>query len=94
MENQLSKTKRNKLNKGYVHVYLSPLVMDKKGEFSSLFDNLKAKGFRQTRVDGVIKNLSDELILIKTNKHTIEVVVDRFSLHKKDFNNKIFFENS
>jgi excinuclease ABC subunit A len=56
---------------------LSPIVEARKGEFSQLFDNLKSKGFRQVRIDGYIHDLSEDLILIKTNKHTIEAVVDR-----------------
>ncbi|MBU0569523.1 excinuclease ABC subunit UvrA, partial [Patescibacteria group bacterium] len=72
---------------------LSPIVIDKKGEFSSLFDNLKAKGFKQIRIDGLVKDLSEELILIKTNKHTIEVVTDRISVSNKNFKDKIFANN-
>jgi excinuclease ABC subunit A len=72
---------------------LSPLVNDKKGEFSSLFDNLKAKGFKQTRVDGYIKDLSEDLVLIKTNKHTIDVVIDKISIDSKNLKDKIFLDN-
>jgi len=56
---------------------LSPVVQERKGEFSQLFENLKSKGYRQVRIDGYIHDLSEDLILIKTNKHTIEAVVDR-----------------
>jgi excinuclease ABC subunit A len=59
---------------------LSPMVQDRKGEFSQLFENLKSKGYRQVRIDGYIHDLSEDLVLIKTNKHTIEAVVDRISL--------------
>ena len=69
-------TKKN--HKGWFLV-LSPVVSDRKGEFSSLFDNLKAKGYKQVRVDGIIKNISEDFVLIKTNKHTIEAVIDRIS---------------
>lgn len=72
-----------KHRKGWFMI-LSPIVQDRKGEFSSLFENLKAKGFRQIRVDGVIKNLSDDFVLIKTNKHTIEAVIDKISLTTTD----------
>ncbi len=61
----------------------SPIVRDRKGEFSGLFDNLLAKGYTQVRVDGRLYNLEDELILIKTNKHSIDVVIDRLSIEKK-----------
>lgn len=72
---------------------LSPVVADRKGEFSSLFDNLKAKGYRQVRVDGYIKDLSEDFILIKTNKHTIEAVVDKISLSASNLKDKLFSEN-
>jgi excinuclease ABC subunit A len=58
---------------------LSPVVQDRKGEFSQLFENLKSKGFRQVRIDGFIHDINEDIVLIKTNKHTIEAVVDRLS---------------
>ncbi len=61
---------------------LSPVVRDHKGEFTSLFDNLKAKGYRQIRVDGVFMDLDEDRTLIKTNKHTIDVIIDRISMDK------------
>lgn len=67
---------------------LSPMVNQRKGEFSSLFDNLEAKGYKQVRVDGYVRDLSEDLFLIKTNKHTIEAVVDRVSVLKKDLKDK------
>jgi len=71
----------------------SPIISDKKGEFSTLFDNLKAKGYRQVRVDGIIKDLSDDFFLIKTNKHTIEAVIDRISVSHKDLKDTLFTKN-
>jgi excinuclease ABC subunit A len=72
---------------------LAPVVRDRKGEFSSLFDNLKAKGYKQVRVDGIIKDLSEDFILIKTNKHSIEAVIDRLSLSLSNLRDKVYFEN-
>ncbi|MCH7730324.1 excinuclease ABC subunit UvrA [Patescibacteria group bacterium] len=72
---------------------LSPIIRDKKGEFSSLLDNLKAKGFSQARIDGQIKNLHEELVLIKTNRHTIEAVNDGVSVNSKDLKNKVYRQN-
>ena len=80
-------------NKKARFLILAPIVVDKKGEFSSLFDNLKAKGFRQVRVDKQVRDLEEDLYLIKTNKHTIEAVVDRFSLVSADLKQKVFEEN-
>ena len=67
----------------YRFLILSPIVRDRKGEFSGLFDNLRAKGFRQVRVDSRFIDLDSDIGLIKTNKHTIDVVVDRMSLTAK-----------
>jgi len=55
------------------------MVQDRKGEFSQLLENLKAKGYRQVRIDGFVRDLSEDLVLIKTNKHTIEAVIDRLA---------------
>ncbi|MBI5613959.1 excinuclease ABC subunit UvrA [Candidatus Gottesmanbacteria bacterium] len=56
---------------------LSPVVRDRKGEFSGLFANAKAKGYSDLRVDGVIIGLDEDIGLIKTNKHSIDIVIDR-----------------
>lgn len=62
---------------------LAPVIKDRKGEFSSLFEDLRKKGFSKIRVDGHIRDLFEDLVLIKTNKHTIDVVIDRLVLDKK-----------
>ena len=57
---------------------LSPIIRGKKGEYSSLFEELKQEGFVRVRVDGEIYNLDeDEIEINKTQKHTIDVVIDR-----------------
>ena len=59
---------------------LSPVVRDRKGEFSQLFADLAKKGYRYLRVDGQIRSIDEDFVLIKTNKHTIDVVIDRLTL--------------
>src|SRR5258708_1302522 len=71
---------------------LAPVIKDRKGEFMALFENLKAKGFTKVRVDGHIKNIDDDFVLIKTNKHNIDVVIDRISSTLKDLKDKIFLD--
>lgn len=71
---------------------LSPVVRDKKGEFSKLFSNLKNKGFDQVRIDGRIYDLDEDLFLIKTNRHDIEVVIDRVVATAKELEKKEFFQ--
>lgn len=57
---------------------LAPIVRGKKGEYSSLFEELRQEGFVRVKVDGNIYNLDeDEIELPKTKKHDISVVVDR-----------------
>lgn len=59
---------------------LAPVVRDRKGEFSGMFDNLKAKGYRQVRVDSHFFDLEEDIVLIKTNKHNLDVVMDKITL--------------
>ncbi len=72
---------------------LSPIVRSKKGEFKDLFDNLQTKGFSKVRVDGQDKKTGEEINLIKTNKHDIEVVVDQFSLNLRQAKDAVFISN-
>lgn len=62
---------------------LAPVVKDRKGEFNALFDNLISKGYSRVRIDGHYKELHDDFSLIKTNKHTIDVVIDRVTIDSK-----------
>jgi excinuclease ABC subunit A len=59
---------------------LSPVVKDRKGEFTQLFRDLLKKGYRQARIDGRIRDIDEDFTLIKTNKHVIDVVIDRLSV--------------
>ena len=61
---------------------LSPIVKDRKGEYSELFFDLKKRGYKKVRIDGSIFSLNEEFSLIKTNKHTIELVIDEVVLSK------------
>lgn len=74
-----------KKNKKAWFLVLSPMVQERKGEFSQLFENLKAKGYRQVRIDGYVHDLSEDLVLIKTNRHTIDAIIDRLALTADNF---------
>ncbi|WP_411953873.1 excinuclease ABC subunit UvrA [Alkalibacillus sp. S2W] len=56
---------------------LAPVVSDRKGEHKRLMENLKKEGYVRLRVDGEMREISEEIELEKNKKHTIEVVVDR-----------------
>ena len=56
---------------------LAPLVQNRKGEYRDLLGDAQKRGFARVRVDGMIHQLSDRLVLDKKLKHDIELVVDR-----------------
>ncbi|MBI4080712.1 MAG: excinuclease ABC subunit UvrA [Candidatus Levybacteria bacterium] len=62
---------------------LAPLVKDRKGEYADLFDSLKKRGYNKVRIDKQIFTLDEDIVLIKTNKHTIDLVIDTVSLSKE-----------
>ncbi len=74
-------------------VILSPVVVEKKGEFRELFANLRSKGYSQVRIDGIIKDTDTDMLLIKTNKHSISAVCDKLTIDKKGIKDKIYKEN-
>ncbi|HST90416.1 MAG TPA: excinuclease ABC subunit UvrA, partial [Ktedonobacterales bacterium] len=56
---------------------LAPLVRQRKGEYKSVFEDMRRAGYVRVRVDGEIRDLSESIELDKYKQHTIEVVVDR-----------------
>jgi len=57
---------------------ISPVARGKKGEFASLFEDLRHNGFIRVRVDGKVYSLDeDEVKLAKNVKHDIDVIADR-----------------
>lgn len=72
----------NETSKRIRLLILAPVVKDRKGEYKDLFVDLKKRGYRKVRIDNQIFNLDENFILIKTNKHTIEVVIDEVVLGK------------
>ena len=69
---------------------LAPIIKEKKGEYKATLSALLQEGFLRVRVDGKIYNLEeDEIELNKTQKHTIEIVVDRIIV-KPEAKSRIF----
>ena len=56
---------------------LAPIVRGRKGEYRQVFEDLQREGYVRVRVDGKMRDLSEEIVLKKTFKHDIEVVIDR-----------------
>ena len=61
---------------------LAPLVRGRKGEYQKLIEDMKREGYVRMRVDGELKELSEEIHLDKNKKHTLEVVVDRLIIRE------------
>ena len=56
---------------------LAPIARDKKGEFADLFNQMQAQGYVRLRINGQIYEADALPPLKKTEKHDIDVVVDR-----------------
>lgn len=68
---------------------MAPVVVGRKGEFTKLFADLQKEGFTRVRIDGVVRKIEGEpIVLNKKLKHTIDVVVDRVTL-KRDATTRI-----
>ncbi|MDH3359818.1 MAG: excinuclease ABC subunit UvrA, partial [Desulfobulbaceae bacterium] len=58
-------------------ILLAPVVDGKKGEHREVLQRLRRDGYVRVRIDGVICNLDEEVVLAKSKRHFIEAVVDR-----------------
>ena len=56
---------------------LAPVIRGKKGEHVKVFEDARKQGYVRVRVDGEVRDLAEEIKLKKTQKHNIEIVVDR-----------------
>ncbi|GIP19145.1 UvrABC system protein A [Paenibacillus montaniterrae] len=56
---------------------LAPIVSGRKGEHVKLLNDMQKQGYVRVRVDGEIRELSEQIELDKNKKHSIEVVIDR-----------------
>lgn len=56
---------------------LAPVVSGRRGEHVKVFENLRKEGFVRLRVDGEMREISEDIKLEKNKKHSIEVVIDR-----------------
>jgi excinuclease ABC subunit A len=63
---------------------MAPLIKDRKGEHLGVFDDLRKAGYVRVRVDGRIRDLSEDFDLDKYKRHTIEAVVDRLTIEGRE----------
>ncbi|OGZ17440.1 MAG: excinuclease ABC subunit A, partial [Candidatus Lloydbacteria bacterium RIFOXYC12_FULL_46_25] len=60
-----------------VGVY-APVVRGRKGEYYQLLYDYLSKGYTKARIDGKVKNLREQIVLTKTKKHDIDIMVDEY----------------
>ncbi len=56
---------------------LAPVVRGRKGQYKKELDQFRRDGFVRARIDGEIRDLSEEITLARGARHDIEIVVDR-----------------
>ena len=59
---------------------LAPVAREKKGEFIDVFAEMQSQGYVRFRVDGTSYEFDDLPKLKKTEKHNIDVVIDRIKV--------------
>ncbi len=59
---------------------LAPVARERKGEFDELFTSMQAQGYVRFRVDGQSYEVENLPRLKKTEKHDIDVVIDRLKV--------------
>jgi excinuclease ABC subunit A len=59
---------------------LAPVAREKKGEFVELFAEMQSQGYVRFRVDGATYEFDELPKLKKTEKHNIDVVIDRIKV--------------
>ncbi|MDR1344209.1 MAG: excinuclease ABC subunit UvrA [Tannerellaceae bacterium] len=63
---------------------LSPLVRNRKGHYKELFEQIRKRGYLNVRIDGELQEITYGLKLDRYKVHSIEVVIDRLIISKKD----------
>ena len=60
----------------------APVVVGRKGEYYQMLYDLLGKGFETVKIDGEIKSLRDKIVLTKTKRHDIDVLVDQMYINE------------
>lgn len=69
-------------------VILSPIVRGRKGEYRRELNQLRKDGYVRVKIDGEVRDLSEEIILDKNKKHHIDVIIDRLII-KEDIKKRL-----
>jgi len=63
---------------------LAPIIKGRKGTHEKVFEDMRKGGFARTRVDGEVKDLSEDIALDRYVIHRIEAVIDRLIVRHFD----------
>ena len=63
---------------------MAPVIRGEKGAHAQILDDLRQKGYSRVRVNGVVRDLAEDIQLEKNKKDNIEVVVDRVVVRSED----------
>jgi len=58
-------------------ILMAGVVRGKKGEHHKVLEDIRKNGYVRVRIDGEIREITEDINLERNKKHTIEVVVDR-----------------
>ncbi len=63
------------VSKGRVAIF-APVVVGRKGEYYQLLYDLLGKGYETVKIDGEVKQLREKIVLSKTKRHDIDILID------------------
>ncbi len=69
-----------KLPKRTKFMVIAPIVRGRKGEYKRELSILRKEGFARIRIDGVMRDLHEDIQIDKKKKHDIDLVVDRLQM--------------
>ena len=61
---------------------LAPVIRGKKGEQKKVFENARKSGYVRVKADGEQYDLSEPIELKKTQKHNLEIIIDRLIIRE------------
>jgi len=61
---------------------LAPVIQGRKGTYQKELEAFRSQGFARVRIDGVVRELADEIRLARHAAHDIDVVVDRIAVRE------------
>ena len=77
------------LEEGTKIMIMAPVVHGEKGTHKDLFESLLKDGYIRVRINGEIKDLSEDIKLEKNKKSDIDVIIDRLII-KDDIRSRLF----